>query len=98
MDFHIGGTGLVSGHFYACFMVIGGTGKISVQLRGIKMLFDRSLFQMSTQLPAMLVGDLHGYYRYLRRSTWGGHYKRVSQSCFGLTVFVKVDCSFSLQS
>jgi hypothetical protein len=94
MAFHIGGTGLMPGHVSACFMVISGTGKMSVQRRGIKMLFARSLFRTSTQLPAMLVGDLHGYYRYLQPSMWGGHYRIVSQSCFGLTVFVKVDRTF----
>ena len=44
MAFHIGGTGLMPGHFYVCFMIISGTGKISVQRKGIKMLFERSLF------------------------------------------------------
>jgi len=71
---------------------------IHFQGQSFKMLLERSLFQMSTQLPAMLVGDLRGYYRYLQPSIWGGHYRIVSQSCFGLTVFVKVDRSFSLQS
>jgi len=68
MAFHIAGTGLMPGHFYAYFMVISGTGEISVHRRGIKMLFERSFFQMSTQLPAMVAGDLHGYYRYLQPS------------------------------